>query len=310
MKRFLTHTIIFSVTFSLGCFLIILLADGSADDSYLKFTSPKQESLIIGSSRAGQGLQPSILNETLGSTFYNYAFSVRDTPYGEPYFRSIKKKVDPKTTMGRFIVCVNPWTISSITIDPEDNSNFREVGSVIDKTDFVSINPNVEYIVESYQQKNVNFILKKFKKGDNLTFFVHDDGWLEVVIESDILSTKERTQNKINSYIDKLEYEYSGVSLNRLQYLEKTIEFLKRNGKVYLLRIPINSEMLEIENQLVSDFDRKMESISKSFNINYLNEMPSRNEYEYTDGHHLTIDSGKRFSRAIAERISEIEKDN
>lgn len=308
MKRFLTHIIIFSITFSIGCFLLILLADGSADESYLKFTSSKQESLIIGSSRAGQGLQPNILNETLGLTFYNYAFSIRNSPYGKPYFRSIKKKVDTKTTTGRFIVCVNPWTISSTTIDPEDNLHFREIGSAIDLTNFVSINPNVEYIVESYQQKNMNFILKKFRKGDYQTFFVHDDGWLEVVIESDMFPTKERTQNKINSYKDKLENEYSGVSLNRLQYLEKTIEFLKPKGKVYLLRIPVNNEMLEIENQLISDFDKKMESISESFNINYINEMPNRNQYEYTDGHHLTIDSGKRFSKVIAKRILEIEK--
>ncbi|MBT8273164.1 MAG: hypothetical protein KJO77_05120 [Bacteroidia bacterium] len=304
MKRFITHTVIFSFAFFIGVFLLILLADGSADESYEKFSSPKQSALIVGSSRAGQGLIPEILNSTLDEhSFYNYAFSIRNTPYGEPYYRSIKKKLDPETNNSGFIICVTPWTISATTEDPEDSLNYRELGSAIDRTHFVSMDPNIEYIIESYQQKNMNFILKKFKKGDYQTFFVHDDGWLEVVIESDMISTKERTDNKVNSYRKKQKNEYTGVSQHRLKYLERIIELLVPKGRVYLLRIPINDDMYEIENLLDPQFDERMSAIAKKYNIHYINEMDTRAEYDYTDGHHLTIESSKRFSKKIADQI-------
>ena len=84
---------IFLGLFCTSCYAVFSLADGSTDAFYVKFTTPKQKALIIGSSRAAQGLQPAVINLVLENThIYNYAFSRVHTPYGPAYFNSIKKK--------------------------------------------------------------------------------------------------------------------------------------------------------------------------------------------------------------------------
>ena len=68
--------------------------------------------------------------------------------------------------------------------------------------------------------------------------------------------------------------------------------------------------MLIIENELVPDFDNKMESVSKTTNSKYLNTMPLRNNYSYIDGHHLDTTSSKAFSLYIAAQIKQLQKIN
>ncbi|WP_353777922.1 hypothetical protein [Winogradskyella sp. 3972H.M.0a.05] len=303
MKRFLIKTILFSLMLALGFLALMTQADGSSDEFYLKLTSPKQSSLIVGSSRAAQSIQPQYINDKVEDSLYNFAFSILHSPFGKAYHDLISRKLNTQTTDGIFIIEVNPWTLSSQTEEREDSLNFREVGSFVDKTHFVSIKPNPEYLIESYQEKNLNFITKKYRRGEYQTFYVEDDGWLEVVIESDMFSTAERTKRKINSYRKKLDAQYKGFSKTRFDYLIKTIKMLQERGEVYLLRIPVNDDMYALELELMEDFDNKMERLSETYDVPYFNFMNKRSHYQYTDGHHLTIDSGKQFSEELASLI-------
>ncbi|MEQ3794483.1 hypothetical protein AAFP94_04770 [Flavobacteriaceae bacterium MJ-SS4] len=288
---------------SISFFAIFSLADGTTDAFYLKFASSKQSSLIVGSSRAAQGIIPQMIqNKELDYDIYNYAFTIAHTPYGKVYYESIKRKLDVDSKNGLFLICVNPWTISSKTIHSEDSLHFRENGSFIDKTYFVNLNPNIEYLVESYDRFNIDIITNKKRKGDYQTFFTHNNGWLEVTIESDMISNQERTLNKIKSYKKKLDM-YSGYSQNRMFYLKKTIELLMNHGDVYLVRLPVNDDMLYLEEQLLPDFDVKMEALSRFYQIEYINAIPFRKKYKYTDGHHLELSSGEAFSNFLASEI-------
>ena len=254
----------------------------------------------MGSSRAAQGLQPQIIKEVFpNKNLYNYAFLISLSPYGEAYFKSIKKKINENAVNGLFLVCVNPWTISSRTKNPEDSLHFREINSFIDNTNYVNLNPNIEYIAESFNGKNKNIIVNRFRKGEYQTFYVHNDGWLEVTIESDMISREKRTKMKMITYRKKLNL-YSSTSVNRLNYLKKTIQLFDQHGDVYLVRIPVNDEMLDIENELVPDLDDKMLKLSNELKIDYLNMMPFRHNYSFTDGNHLDVTSGKAFSKYLA----------
>ena len=94
---------------------------------YVRFTSPTQHNLIIGTSRAAQGIQPTVLNEIIpNKSFFNYAFTAAQSPFGPVYLKSIQKKIDTTTKNGIFIVTVDPWSISSKSKDPNDSSKFRE----------------------------------------------------------------------------------------------------------------------------------------------------------------------------------------
>ena len=165
MKAFLLKFSIFTGLYSLSCFAIFSLADGSTDAFYVKFTTPKQSSLIIGSSRAAQGLIPNIIVEKQADNkLYNYAFTIH-TPYGKAYYNSIEKKLDHQSKDGLFLVCVNPWTLSSMTKNSEDSLHIRELGSFIEETHFVHMKPNIEYLIESFAGRNLDILMNKKKKG-------------------------------------------------------------------------------------------------------------------------------------------------
>jgi len=83
MKKFIIKTAIFSFL-TLSCFLFVLSrADGNTDPFYIRFTTPKQASLILGTSRAAQGLQPAVINEIGKTQLFNYAFTLGQSPFGE-----------------------------------------------------------------------------------------------------------------------------------------------------------------------------------------------------------------------------------
>ncbi|TXE17115.1 hypothetical protein ES692_10680 [Psychroserpens burtonensis] len=90
MKSFIVKTMIFFF-FSILLFLgVCSQVDGYSDSFYINFTTPKQSSLILGTSRAAQGLQPKIFDTILKKQFSNYSFTVLHSPFGETYLNSIK----------------------------------------------------------------------------------------------------------------------------------------------------------------------------------------------------------------------------
>lgn len=94
MKRFLIKIFLFLIPV-LAWFLILgSFADGNTDNYYQHFTSPKPYNLILGSSRAAQGINPNILEKNLPDRkFDNFALTVVDSPYVEIYLDAIKKKI-------------------------------------------------------------------------------------------------------------------------------------------------------------------------------------------------------------------------
>src|SRR5690606_17884978 len=88
------------------------LARGFVNDNYSKFTH-QSSSLIIGLSRAHNGISPKILDSILAEIpyqggFLNFAFEKTQSPYGGVYLEAIKKKIPEQTKQGIFILSVSP----------------------------------------------------------------------------------------------------------------------------------------------------------------------------------------------------------
>jgi hypothetical protein len=303
MKRFILQFGLFFVFVLLSCYLVFMQADGSTDAFYVKFTTPQQASLIIGSSRAAQGLQPQVIYENLHATsIYNYAFSRIHTPYGKPYFESIKRKLKSDTKDGIFIVEVNPWSISQKKDEILDSLHFSENASYLGAITKVSTKPNLTYLLNFYDGRNIEIITKKGENYHGESLFVHDDGWFEVSLKDADTKRKQRIQNTVNSY-SKIRNDYVGLSDVRLAYLKQTLLFLKNHGHVYIVRLPIASSMLAIETSLMPDFDTQMLQLAKELDVPYFNFMGKRTKFNYIDGHHLDIVSGEFLTKIIADSI-------
>ena len=296
---------IFSGLLTASILAVFLIADGKSDYSYNRFTTGAQHSMIFGTSRSAQGLVPSVFDEVIYKNknhhFFNYSFSLLDSPYGPAYYESIKKKLDPSVKDGIFIVTVDPWSLSSTNKDPNDSLNFIEKKKFMGKTKNVNLNPNIPYLVESYEEPYIN-ILRNWK---GTTYHnTHKDGWLEIIVDMDSETVAKRLETKIKFYRENYLYTYKFSSV-RWNYLVKTISFLQNHGKVYLVRLPAHQKILEMEDELMPDFDSRIHELCKGFNLDYLNFKLMENNYQYVDGNHLYKTSAKELSYKAANWIAE-----
>ncbi|CAA6829944.1 MAG: Unknown protein [uncultured Aureispira sp.] len=295
MKRIIFQTTIFILITGVSFLLILCQADGYSDAFYLKFTTKPQTNLILGTSRAAQGLQPLIFDAILKkeAPFFNYAFTLAQSPFGAVYLNSIQKKLDTTKTKATFIVTVDPWTICSETKNPNDSTNFREVELALANTENVNVKPNLGYLYHNYGGKYHQILFPI-----NSKMYLHEEGWLEMNLRTDTATIRQRTLKKIKDYRYNVLPKYKFSSL-RLQYLIKTIQYLNKYGEVFLVRIPVSEKMMEIENELMSDFDFKIKEailLSKD----YLDLTKENSSFTYTDGNHLYKKSGAVVSEKIA----------
>lgn len=298
MKKFLLKIILFITPLIIFAIIIVYKADGYTDAFYNRFTTPKHQSMILGTSRAAQGIQPKYLNKKLNVKINNYSFTLLHSPFGKIYLESIKRK-HSKEKNGVFIISIDPWSISSWSVNPNDINEFRENNLCLDNTKIVDLNPNIIYLAKNFSGNYKKLI--DFSK-ENKNTYLHKDGWLEIMnIPMDSLSVITRTKNKINIYKTKHLLK-SNFSFVRLNYLIKTIDYLKDYGEVYLVRLPINPKLMEIENQYMPDFNVK---IKKAISISngYLDLTIKNRHFKYTDGNHLYKDSGKIVTIEIANWI-------
>jgi hypothetical protein len=296
MKRFILHSLLFILVVALSFLGVLSLADGETDQLYLRFTTPRQENLILGTSRAAQAIQPTVMKEILGEGIYNYAFTISHSPYGPVYFNSISKKLKADTRNGIFIVCVDPWSISSNTSNPDDSLHFREVNQALDNTWLVDINPNPVYLLQNLDGKYAKLLFQPWNFME-----LKKDGWLEVRLDPDSSKFNERLKVKLDDYT-RYFLPYYKFSPLRFSYAIKTMDFLHQYGKVYLVRLPIHPEMQKIEDIFMPQFDSLMAVLSNHSDA-YFNYQCLNDSMLYTDGNHIYKPSGAELSKRLAIEI-------
>lgn len=277
---------------------VLSFSSGHFDFYYKRIALPKQESLVLGVSRAAQGLVPSKIDSVLGKQYaplFNYAFAANYSPFGHVYHQAIKGKLkETDDRRGLFIITVDPRSIS-IDKDCEDTNDLVDQFSFLNHMECFSCEPNLDYILyghETYYKK----IFLNMIRGEG---YLHDDGWLEIKVNNDEESRRARRESKL---ADK-NYERDYVpSEYRFRYLLKTIDLLQSKGDIYLVRLPLHSQILDRQNESYGDFDFILNKVSKERNIPYWNYSKDES-YTFTDGSHMTAQSARRFSTELAQRI-------
>lgn len=293
MKRFLFQIVLFSIPiFAFIYITALIFGDGKTDYYYLRFTSPKQENLILGTSKAAQGIIPSILDSNFNRKFFNFSFNLSISPYGKQYYNAIKKKLNPKTQNGIFILTVDVFNLTSLDLKKEELITEEKLGSM----HFMNWNPNIEYLFKNDIQP------WKYNTDESINITnLHKNGWLEVNYPFSKERYIKNLESKINDY-EKNQLRRT-ISPMRLAYLEKTIQLLQKHGTVYLVRIPTAKEMLDIENQIYPDLNQKITSIAQKYNLNYFDFSLEYEIYQTTDGNHLYKPYAKKFTQALCDSI-------
>jgi hypothetical protein len=314
MKLFVRHIILFLSIVALLHLGLAFIADVTTDDYYLKFSSPKQSSLILGTSRAKQGIIPSVLSSSIENSnlsIFNFSFTLKSSPFGLVYYNAIKQKIDLESKDGCFIVTVDPWSLSKKISDVNKTPDSLSV--LFGISDFTS-QPNFKYLFKQFPHGWGRILLNRIEKpilkyyssqlDSSLTgafSMLDNDGWLDVYTPLDSAFVKRKEAEIFELYRNKSNYQTGSES--RIDYLDTIVEFLSNHGEVYVVRLPVHKKMLSIEQQYMPDFNSKISNaLLKS--KGYLDFSTLDNEYSYTDGNHLTKTSAKEVTQHIGEWIS------
>jgi hypothetical protein len=295
------------------------LQRGYVDAFYARFASPPAGSLVLGTSRAAQGIKPSVLATQLKGyegPWLNYAFTLAESPYGPGYLSSIERKLAPGTKNGLFILAVDPWSLSlpkNVRYHGSDNPfrlgemliAFPEEKSMVSQLADVSQNPNLDYLAHYLHKPFYQLLLNADTA--HVVERLHPDGWLEIALpppSADTALLRRRTAEKLATY-RKLAAT-SSFAKARYGSLSQTIAFLKKYGQVVLVRIPTGPQMAALEHQYQPSFDQKMRQLADSRGISYLNYLDQ--PYPTNDGNHITRQAAAQFSQRLAADIAALEK--
>ncbi|NBC06731.1 MAG: hypothetical protein GVY26_06010, partial [Bacteroidetes bacterium] len=85
------------------------------NDAFYWKSTYASSTLILGASRANQGISPDALEKELGLEYsaLNFAFTGIHSPYGAAYNELIKRKIDYDRTPGLFILSVHPGNVAN-----------------------------------------------------------------------------------------------------------------------------------------------------------------------------------------------------
>jgi hypothetical protein len=308
MSRFIVHSIVYILLTGVMAWILCLSAGPYTDPFYLRFTTPLQQSLVIGSSKAAQGIVPEVMNEELDKAamkikLYNYGFTIKSSPYGEPYLNSILKKIDRRGSIDKenriFILAVDPWSISTMFLKKQNGEDiFVEKDFAPNNMLWPTLNPNPEYIFKNIDNRPL-MIFRKFRN-TNLPK-VNSDGSFEVPLRRDSLEVSEIVADKV------LEYEQYAASNSfskaRFEYLERTIDSLENYGKIFLVRIPVHHEIRKIEDKFMSNFTSIITEMAGRHHILFFDYEIDKYKLKTTDGNHLDRKSGMIFSKILANDI-------
>ena len=287
MKRFiLLTTCMCGITVCLLVIALMAIPAGRIGDIYPRIITPRQHSLVIGTSRAAQSVNPLILNECLKELYtpdlYNFAFHLDISSYNPYYVEAIRKKLLPYDGQKHyFILAVDPWSFDDGVVSPLELS-LRSVSSRL----------NLEFIVK-------NFTRSWFTPFPTYSY-VNRYGRTEVYYEP---RNEEEWRQRVKARLAVYEGRAAQFvySTSREHVCRQLITELSKRGDVYLVRIPVSKPMLDLENKVCKDFSKIMQQLAHEKGVWFFDF--SHEDYRTTDGNHLTLKEGDRFSRALADSI-------
>ncbi|MGI4761689.1 MAG: hypothetical protein ACRYF0_13350 [Janthinobacterium lividum] len=277
------------------------------DPFYTRFTTPPAGSLVLGTSRAAQAVQPAVLRARLGQRYegpwLNYAFTAMHSPYGPSYLASIRRKLAPTAQHGLFVVAVDPWALSLLKPrQPDKAPVFPEDELMIGQLNLVNQNPNFEYLAHYLTAPLYHaFFTDTLHAVERL----HRDGWLEIDLPSPTADSgryRERLAEKLVTYRQLARTSYLAPA--RLQSLQQLIALLRSHGQVVLVRLPTGAGLAAIEQGYQPQFDQLMQQTGAAFGVPYLNYIAAR--YPTTDGNHLWYAATYSFSQRLANDIARL----
>jgi len=310
MIRFLNKIVLYFLLLGIlaGLYLLtIYFRPDLVDNFYIKFTTEKANSMIIGTSRSAQGIMPSIINDRIcndNNAIINHSFAIGPSSFGPNYYKEIIGKLKENTSNGIYILSVDPWSLATESTNVNDDSlKFFEIERklFVGNLSSSSENPNFDYLYNYWNNRFLPFG-NGFKHLINYEGLLvpHPDGWLEVNITMDSILLNNRINRSTEEYRARNMY----LSQTRLNYFEKIIKYLKPKGKIFFVRLPVSAGMAEIEHEYFPEFNEAIIELAERHQIPYFNFIGESGKHQTIDTHHLHRIESVKITHRICDSIS------
>ncbi len=312
MRNFLKRIIVFFapliLVFGIFIAIVLLCFDSKIDSSYSKISRKHPEGLIIGTSRAAQALEPSVFGDV-----YNFAFTQAYSPFDSSYFELIKRfhpisvnrnvlnksdNFSVKQDLKLHLICVDAWSLSSFPGDKYERMNT----SFVNETEPGWIDGyNFEYLFKHMPTKwsevienciSSNFVNPSGRFVVSFTFDQMQDNFNRSFPEKMIYNKKKEI------------YRFGSMSNIRLYFLKKTISYLKQDGKIVLVQLPVHRELAALEDKFAPNFDSLIKKVAQKEGIQFINLKSFHDSVHYTDGGHIWNGDALKISQMVKRRIN------
>lgn len=316
-----------SLLVSFGMWFGLLTLDPQRDTLGLHRVLPVQcNSMIFGTSRSAQGVNPEILEREVPESgkWLNFSFNLAVSPWNDSYAEALRQKLACSIVPGQqthFIFFADPWSLdeevgrgeaSWFTADWSDVCDMNVAAYAWNKT-----NPLDVY---SYGSGNnllttitsLNYqILRTFSNdGSNAQHGVQKNGWLPNLA----IKSKEEKQRAILEKVDAYRSEKTiGTTWPgdmNIRALERSIQVAQEiapEAKIFLIRPPTSDEMRTLETLWFPSVNQALQMAAMPHGITFIDahaEWKERDLTYFNDGHHMSVDGANAFSTFLAKVIA------
>ena len=150
---------------------------------------------------------------------------------------------------------------------------------------------NIEYLLKFYINSYYEIMVRYFVKN---SMHLTDDGWLKTTPFLDEEGFNRVYNSRVNEY--KIRAQKTKPSDYRFNSFVELLDILKKKGSVYVIVMPVDSQIYQIENSIFPDMTNQIQSVCISKDIPFMDFNAKEFQYEFVDGSHLRYKETSEFS--------------
>ena len=318
------------IALCLAVWFMPYLVNENIDRNGLNRLKPVQcNSMIFGTSRSAQGVNPAILKTRFvgGGEWLNFSFNLSSSPWNKAYTRAILLKIECSITEGsprHFLLFVDPWSMDEL-VGQGTNSFMKQpwfdpcsLGH--GKWKFIQHTSNPLSVIGGGSGTDLfaaagalpSRILSWFEEDYAKKNGIDANGWLPNSRMKTAARVNKDITSKVGFYRKNKHRGNQWPGSENEEALISLIHIIQasdESAQITLVRPPVTDEMLALELERFPELNDWMRAVSLAYDIPYLDtneRWAGRNNLQFNDAHHLNEEGANEFSHFLAAELNQI----
>jgi len=289
-----------------------LLLDPLNDSNLHKLHPTDYEGLILGTSRAAQGIDPLELAHgcELLSGGFNFAFNISDSPWSAQYATICVAQIEkaPEASLNYLLLSIDPWSLMPSTKSPSPWIDINDANLCIRAHRYALASEILPRVLGSSESNLATALVGRIKSSHHNPYRtrVTEQGWLPNKRYRNPEWAAEETQRHIANYRKTYPRNENWPSAQSLSGIKSIVSsFKERNptGHIIFLRPPVTQEMLNLEDEVFPEFESMCEELAEQQDVAFVDANVLLLTLHFNDAHHLHFEDAQTFSFALGENL-------